>query len=233
MAGRKAVVLLSGGLDSATTLALAHDRGFELYAMSFRYGQTHEVELDCARAQAHSFGVREHIVLEVDLGKIGGSRLVRDSRRPAVTDSPIPATYVPARNTLFLSFALGWAEVLEADTIFIGVNAVDYSGYPDCRPEFIKAFENMARLATRAGSEGRAGVSVAAPLIDMSKGEIVKLALSLKVDPGRTHSCYFPDTDGRPCGACESCALRRRGFEEAGLRDPAQMPRRPRRLETS
>lgn len=217
---RRAVVLLSGGLDSATTLAIAKARGYAVYAMSFRYGQTHDVELAAARAQAESIGVREHIVVDVDLASIGGTRLVRGPHRPAVEDSAIPPTYVPARNTIFLAFALGWAEVLEAEAIFIGVNAVDYSGYPDCRPQFIQAFEQVARLATRAGVEERTQVRIEAPLMYASKADIVKMAVEHGVDLARTHSCYFPDQQGRPCGRCDSCRLRRKGFAEAGLTDP-------------
>ena len=226
---RRAVVLLSGGLDSATTLAVACQRGYEPYAMSFRYGQTHDHELDCARAQAARAGAADHLVLDVDLAAIGGSRLVRGGRRPAVEDSPIPATYVPARNTIFLSFALAWAEVLDAEAIFLGVNAVDYSGYPDCRPQFLQAFERVARVATRSGVEERTQVRIEAPLLHLSKAEIVQLALSLDVDLGQTHSCYFPDEAGRACGTCDSCRIRRRGFEQAGVVDPARYrtPDRP------
>ena len=217
---RKAVVLLSGGLDSATTLAVARDRGYEIYAMSFRYGQTHGVELDCARWQATTASAQEHIVVDIDLGQIGGSQLVSDSQRPAVEDSPIPATYVPARNTIFLSFALAWAEVLEAEAIFIGVNAVDYSGYPDCRPEFIHAFERVAKVATRIAVEDRTQVRIEAPLIHKTKGEIIALGNELGVDYSQTHSCYFPDEQGRSCGTCDSCKLRLKGFREVGQEDP-------------
>ena len=217
---RRAVVLLSGGLDSATTLAIAKAQGYAVYAMSFRYGQTHDIELAAARAQAEAQGVVEHIVVDIDLGAIGGTRLVKSAQRPAVEDSPIPATYVPARNTIFLSFALAWAEVLEADAIFIGVNAIDYSGYPDCRPQFIQAFERVARLATRAGVEERTQVRIEAPLIHCTKGEIVRRAIEHRIDLTKTHSCYFPDERGRSCGTCASCRLRRKGFAEAGLRDP-------------
>ena len=219
---RRAVVLLSGGLDSATTLAVACQRGYTPYVMSFRYGQTHDHELACARKQAKRAGAPEHLVLDVDLPAIGGSRLVRDSQRPAVEDSEIPATYVPARNTIFLSFALAWAEVLDAEAIFIGVNAIDYSGYPDCRPQFIQAFERVARLATRTGVEERTQVRIEAPLIHASKAEIVQLALSLGVELTETHSCYFPDDEGRSCGTCDSCTLRLKGFAEAGAVDPVR-----------
>jgi len=221
---RRAVVLLSGGLDSATTLAIAKAQGYAVYAMSFRYGQTHDVELQAARKQAASAGVREHVVVDIDMASIGGTRLVRDGHRPAVEDSPIPATYVPARNTIFLAFALGWAEVLEADAIFIGVNAIDYSGYPDCRPQFIQAFERVARLATRAGVEGRTQVRIEAPLQHCTKGEIVRRAVEHGVDLASTHSCYFPDAEGHPCGRCDSCRLRRKGFAEAGVPDPLRYP---------
>jgi 7-cyano-7-deazaguanine synthase len=192
--------------------------------MSFRYGQTHDVELKAAQAQAAAVGAREHVVVDIDLASIGGTRLVRDGRRPAVEDSEIPATYVPARNTIFLAFALGWAEVLDADAIFIGVNAIDYSGYPDCRPQFIQAFERVARLATRAGVEGRSQVRIEAPLLHCTKAEIVRRALEHGVDLAHTHSCYFPDAEGRPCGTCASCRLRRKGFAAAGVPDPLPYP---------
>lgn len=221
MGERKAVVLLSGGMDSATTLAVARDRGYELYAMSFRYGQTHLVELERARAQAAAAGAVEHLVIDIDMAAIGGTRLVDDAAHAAVEDSPIPPTYVPARNTIFLSFALAWAEVLEAEAIFIGVNAIDYSGYPDCRPQFVQAFERLAGLATRAGVEDRTQVRIEAPLIHMRKSEIIELGLSLGVDFARTHSCYFPDERGAACGECDSCRLRRKGFDEIGQKDPA------------
>ena len=217
---RRAVVLLSGGLDSATTLAVAKAQGYAVYAMSFRYGQTHDVEIDAARAQAAAVGAVEHAVVDIDLSFVGGSSLVKGGRRPAVQDSPIPATYVPARNTIFLAYALAWAEVLEADAIFIGVNAIDYSGYPDCRPQFIQAFERVARVATRVGVEDRTQVRIEAPLIHMTKADIIRLAHEHGVNLARTHSCYFPDERGAACGRCDSCRLRRKGFAEAGVEDP-------------
>lgn len=218
----RAVVLLSGGLDSATAAAVATRDGFTLYALSVRYGQRHVQELDAARAVAASLGVERHLVLDVDLSPIGGSALTADIPVPKdqpIDRSQIPVTYVPARNTIFLSLALGWAEVLDAHDIFIGVNALDYSGYPDCRPEFIRAFEAMARLATRAGVEGQP-LRIHTPLIALSKAEIIRLGTSLGLDYSKTHSCYDPLPDGRPCHHCDSCRLRTTGFEEAGLPDP-------------
>ena len=221
----KAVILLSGGLDSATTLHVARNQGFELYALSFRYGQRHAHELDCAARIAGAAGVARHVVLDVNLRAFGGSALTDDiavpKHRPvAEMGTGIPVTYVPARNTVFLSLALAWAEALGAADIFIGVNALDYSGYPDCRPEFIAAFEHMANLATKAGVEGRMRFRVHTPLIRLSKAAIIKTGVELGVDFGLTSSCYDPLPDGRPCGACDSCELRRKGFAEAGLRDP-------------
>lgn len=218
----KAVILLSGGLDSATVVALARDEGYACYSMSFDYGQRHRAELRAAERVAHQLGVVEHKVIGLDLAGIGGSALT-DSRI-AVPESPgegIPVTYVPARNTLFLSLALGWAEVLGAQDIFIGVNAVDYSGYPDCRPAFIEAFEQLANLATRAGVEG-AGFRIRAPLQHMSKAEIVRAGAALGVDYGLTVSCYQADEDGRACGRCDSCRLRAAGFAAAGVADPTR-----------
>jgi len=220
----KAVCLLSGGLDSATCLALARRDGFDCYALSFDYGQRHRIELDCAARVAAALGAAQHRVVSFDLRQFGHSALTSDipvpkSRPGAVMSREIPVTYVPARNTIFLSFALAWAEVLEASDIFIGVNALDYSGYPDCRPEFIEAFERMANLATRAALEGRTKIHIRTPLISLSKAAIVKLAAGLGLDFGITHSCYDPDAAGRPCGACDSCILRRKGFEEAGIVD--------------
>ena len=220
---RKAVVLLSGGLDSYTAAAVAKRDGFDLYALSINYGQRHIRELDASRAVAISLGVRKHLEIELDLTRIGGSSLTT-SRLPVPKDQPIdpqtiPSTYVPARNTIFLSIAMGWAEVLNASDIFIGVNALDYSGYPDCRPEFIQAFERMARLATRAGAEGQT-LTIHTPLIELSKAGIISLGVSLGLDYGLTHSCYDPPLSGRPCGRCDSCRLRAAGFEEAGVRDP-------------
>lgn len=221
---KRAVVLLSGGLDSATTLAIARAENFETFALSFRYGQRHAREIEASKQVAHSLGVKEHRIAEIDLCVFGGSALTSDldvpkNRAPSEMSDKIPLTYVPARNTIFLSYALAWAEVLEAADIFIGVNAVDYSGYPDCRPEFIHAFETLANLATRAGVEG-ARFQIHTPLIGLTKSEIIRRALSLGVDFSLTHSCYDPAPDGRACGECDSCQLRRQGFREAGLEDP-------------
>ncbi len=225
MAG-PAVVLLSGGLDSATTLAAARAEGFECYALSFDYGQRHAREIESARRVATALGAKEHLVLKLDLRAIGGSALTADvavpkGRSAEAMASGIPVTYVPARNTIFLSHALAWAEVLGAQDIFIGVNVLDASGYPDCRPEYIEAFERMANLATKAGVEGKSRFKVHAPLITLSKAEIIKLGAGLGVDFALTWSCYEPQTDGRPCGLCDSCLLRKKGFAEAGLTDPA------------
>ncbi|MFA5938847.1 MAG: 7-cyano-7-deazaguanine synthase QueC [Sinimarinibacterium sp.] len=217
---RKAVVLLSGGLDSATALAIAREQGFETYALSVAYGQRHEAELDAARRVAAALGVHQHQLIEVNLDALGGSALT--DRSIAVPEAPttgIPVTYVPARNTLFLSLALGWAEVLDARDIFIGVNAVDYSGYPDCRPAFIRAFEALASLATKAGVEG-GRFRIHAPLLQMSKAEIVREGRRLGVDYALTVSCYQADAQGRACGRCDSCRLRRDGFAAAGMTDP-------------
>lgn len=221
-----AVILLSGGLDSATTLAIARQAGFTLHALSFRYGQRHAVELEAARAVARQLGVTQHTVAEIDLRFIGGSALTADlavpkGRSPDAMAHGIPVTYVPARNTIFLSYALAWAEVLGATDIFLGVNALDYSGYPDCRPEYIAAFERLANLATRAGVEGDHPIRIHAPLIQLSKREIIARGLSLGVDFSLTRSCYDPAPDGRACGACDSCTLRLLGFRENGLEDPA------------
>ena len=219
-----AVVLLSGGLDSYTAAALARRDGFALAALSFRYGQRHQMEIDAARRVAHSLGVARHLVLDLDLSAIGGSSLTSPELavpRDRPPDAPgIPSTYVPARNTIFLAVALGWAEVLGAHDIFIGVNALDYSGYPDCRPEFIRAFEALARVATRAGVEG-APLTVHAPLISMGKADIIRCGLALGLDYGLTHSCYDPSETGLPCGHCDSCRLRAAGFAAAGETDPA------------
>jgi 7-cyano-7-deazaguanine synthase len=219
------VCLLSGGLDSSTTLALARRDGFDCYALSFDYGQRHRVELESAARVAHSLRAVQHLVVRIDLRVFGGSALTSDiavpkGRAPSEMTADIPITYVPARNTVFLSFALAWAEVLAASDIFIGVNALDYSGYPDCRPEYIEAYERMANLATKTGVEGRTHIRIHTPLIRLSKAEIVKLAAELGLDFGLTHSCYDPDSAGRPCGQCDSCVLRRKGFEEAGMVDP-------------
>ena len=219
---RPAVVLLSGGLDSYTAAAIARADGFALYALTVRYGQVHACELEAARRVARDLAVARHLEIEVDLAAFGGSSLtgegaVEQDRPPE--RSGIPSTYVPARNTVLLSLALGWAEVLGAADLFIGVNALDYSGYPDCRPEYLEAFERTARLATRAGVEG-ARFRVRAPLIDWTKAQIIARGASLGLDYGLTHSCYVPAPDGRPCGRCDSCQLRGRGFAEAGLTDP-------------
>jgi 7-cyano-7-deazaguanine synthase len=227
MAGdRKAVVLLSGGIDSSTALAVARHEGFSCHALSFDYGQRHRFELEAARAVARALGATEHRVIGIDLRAFGGSALTDDievpkDHPPQAMTREIPVTYVPARNTIFLSFALGWAEVLEAPDIYIGVNAIDYSGYPDCRPEYIRAFETMANLATKMGVEGRR-VSVHTPLIKLTKAQIIQRGTELGVDFGLTFSCYDPDARGRPCGRCDSCLLRARGFQEAELTDPAE-----------
>jgi 7-cyano-7-deazaguanine synthase len=222
VANVSAVVLLSGGLDSATALAIARSQGFECYALSVEYGQRHSAELDAARRVAAAAGVRDHRVMHVDLAGIGGSALT--DKTIAVPESPttgIPVTYVPARNTIMLSLALGWAEVLGAGDIFIGVTAVDFSGYPDCRPEFIAAFARLAELATKAGVEGQP-YRIQAPLISLSKAEIIREGVRLGVDYGLTVSCYQADGEGRACGRCDSCRLRRAGFEAAGVPDPTQ-----------
>ncbi|MDP2228038.1 MAG: 7-cyano-7-deazaguanine synthase QueC [Moraxellaceae bacterium] len=219
---KKAIVLLSGGLDSATCLAMAREQGFEAIALSFDYGQRHNAELAASRRVAAAFGVRDHRVLRLDLGSMGGSALTDTSIAvPTEEADGIPVTYVPARNTVFLSFALGLAEVMQADAIFIGVNAVDYSGYPDCRPEFISAFETLANLATKVGVEG-ATMRIHTPLIHLSKADIIREGIRLGVDYGLTVSCYQADSDGRACGICDSCRLRRKGFEEAGIADPTR-----------
>ncbi len=221
----KAVVLVSGGLDSATVLALAQQQGFEVYALSIDYGQRHRFELQAARKVCDALGVKRHQVFQLDLRQFGGSALtdnidVPKDRSETALASGIPITYVPARNTIFLSLALGWAEVLGAFDLFIGVNAVDYSGYPDCRPEFIKAFAELARLATKAGVEQSGRFVIHSPLISLTKSEIIRRGIALGVDYGLTTSCYDPDLTGLPCGHCDSCQLRRRGFAEAGLVDP-------------
>ena len=221
----RAVVLLSGGLDSTTVLALARSQGFDVYALSFRYGQRHSHELVAAAAVVQAVGATRHVIADINLRAFGGSALTADiavpkGRSAADMAHGIPVTYVPARNTVFLSFALAWAETLAACDIFIGVNALDYSGYPDCRPEYIAAFEAMANLATKAGVEGRQRLKIHSPLISMSKAQIVQAGLALGVDYAITSSCYDPDADGRPCGACDSCLLRAKGFAQAGVRDP-------------
>ncbi len=222
----KAVCLLSGGLDSATSLAVARRKGFECYTLAFDYGQRHRVELDAAARVARSLGSVEHVVVPINLRQFGNSALTADipvpkCRAETEMSRDIPITYVPARNTVFLSIALAWAEVLESGDLFIGVNALDYSGYPDCRPEYIEAFEKMANLATRAGVEGRTRVRIHTPLIALTKAGIINLGRELGVDYSLTHSCYDPDGAGRPCGACDSCLLRAKGFAELGLPDPA------------
>lgn len=227
MSGRKAVCLLSGGLDSSTCLALARRDGFLCYALSFDYGQRHRVELEAAARVAAAVGCQEHRTARIDLRMFGQSALTDDiavpkQRSAAEMSGGIPVTYVPARNTIFLSFALAWAEVLEASDIFIGVNALDYSGYPDCRPEYVEAFERMANLATKAGVEGRMRIQIHSPLIRMSKADIVRLGRELRLDFSLTHSCYDPDPAGRPCGACDSCQLRQKGFQQAGIVDPLE-----------
>ena len=223
---RKAVVLASGGIDSTTVMALAKEEGYEIYALSFRYGQRHAVEIEASRRVAAALGVREHLVLDIDLGKIGGSALtaavaVPKARRVEDMGKGIPVTYVPARNTVFLSLALAWAEVLEAPDIFIGVNAVDYSGYPDCRPAYVEAFEKMANLALKAAVEGKMRIAIRAPLLTLTKAEIIRRGTELGVPYHLTHSCYDPDAAGRACGQCDSCLLRKKGFHDAGITDPA------------
>jgi 7-cyano-7-deazaguanine synthase len=226
MSAKNAVVLLSGGLDSTTVLAIAQSEGYVPYALSFRYGQRHVVELDAARRVAASAGVGGHVVAEIDLRVFGGSALTADidvpkGRSDGEMGTGIPITYVPARNTIFLSFALAWAEVLGASDIFVGVNALDYSGYPDCRPEYIEAFERMANLATKAGVEGTQRVEIHAPLMQLTKEGIIRRGLELGVDYAATQSCYDPDEAGRACGECDACRLRLRGFAAVGVSDPA------------
>jgi len=226
MSEQRAVVLLSGGLDSTTTLAIAKSEGFQVYALTFRYGQRHSLEVEAARRIAQATGVAEHVLVEFDLRPFGGSALTSDldvpkDRPVASMAEGIPVTYVPARNTIFLSFGLAWAEVLGAGTIFIGVNALDYSGYPDCRPEYLEAFERLARLATRAGVEGQAEVCVRAPLLHLSKAEIIQRGAALGVDYALTLTCYDPSPRGESCGHCDACLLRLNGFAENGMQDPA------------
>ncbi len=224
---KKAVVLLSGGIDSTTTMAIAKSKGYSIYSLSFDYGQRHRVELEAARNVAAYFGVKEHLVVNIDLRRIGGSALtssleVPKKRTEEEITHGIPVTYVPARNTIFLSYCLAWAEMLPAPDIFIGVNAIDYSGYPDCRPEYIIAFENMANLSLKATVEGRMKISVHTPLIFLTKGQIISKGIELGVDYSITHSCYDPAVDGRACGLCDSCELRQKGFREAGISDPTR-----------
>jgi 7-cyano-7-deazaguanine synthase len=222
---KRAVVLLSGGLDSSTVLAIAKSEGYELYALSFSYGQRHVIELEAARRVAASIGVADHRIAAIDLRVFGGSALTADIEVPKGRDTAemghgIPITYVPARNTIFLSFALAWAEVLGSSDIFIGVNALDYSGYPDCRPEFIEAFEKMANLATKAGVEGRQALKIHTPLIALTKAQIISKGIELGVDYSLTSSCYDPSPTSAPCGECDSCLLRQKGFHENGIEDP-------------
>ena len=223
--GLKAVVLLSGGIDSATTLAIARNEGYNTYAISFNYGQRHSFELEKAAKIAGLFKSEKHLVVNIDLRKFGGSALtdsipVPKDRNEKDISHGIPSTYVPARNTIFLSLSLGWAEIIEAQDIFIGVNAIDYSGYPDCRPEYIEAFQQMASIATKAGVERKSKIKIHTPLINMSKAEIIKKGASLGVDFSLTNSCYDPISSGNPCGICDSCLLRLKGFLDAGLKDP-------------
>lgn len=224
---KKAVVLSSGGLDSTTAMAIAKDEGFDLYSLSFFYGQRHAFELNTAKIIADYFVTKKHLIINIDLKKIGGSALTDDIDVPKNTNKQnaakeIPVTYVPARNTIFLSYALAWAEVLCSSDIFIGVNAVDYSGYPDCRPEYIQAFECMANLATKAGVEGITRIKIRTPLIHLTKAQIIKRGIQLGVDYSLTFSCYDPSPEGLACGRCDSCALRKKGFQEAGVADPTR-----------
>lgn len=224
---KKAVVLSSGGIDSTTVMAVARSEGFSIYSLSFNYGQRHSFELESAIKVAQFFMVADHMVIDIDLRKIGGSSLTDDmdvpkERKETEINKGIPVTYVPARNTIFLSYALAWAEVLGSGDIFIGVNAIDYSGYPDCRPEYIQAFEKMANLATKAGVEKKIHLSIQTPLIDMTKAEIIRYGTSLGVDYSITHSCYDPSPEGYACGSCDSCMFRRKGFLEAGIEDPTK-----------
>jgi 7-cyano-7-deazaguanine synthase len=224
---QKAVVLSSGGIDSTTTMAVAKDQGYEIYSLSFFYGQRHAFELEAAQKVAKTFGVSKHLVINIDLKQIGGSSLTDDidvpkDRTETEMIQKIPVTYVPARNTIFLSFALAWAEVLKSSDIFIGVTAIDYSGYPDCRPEYIEAFERMANLATKSGVEGELKIRIRTPLIRMTKAQIIQKGIELGVDYASTHSCYDPSPKGLACGRCDSCFLRRKGFKEAGVSDPTK-----------
>lgn len=224
---KKAVVLLSGGLDSSTILAYAINKGFDIYAISFSYGQRHKFELEASQKVAKHFGIKEHKTANIDLRVFGGSALTAEievpkGRTEAEMEGEIPITYVPARNTIFLSFALAYAEVIGSDDIFIGVNAVDYSGYPDCRPEYIEAYEKMANLATKSGVENKNRLTIHTPLIDLKKSEIIKMGLDLGVDYAITSTCYDPNEKGLPCGICDSCVLRLKGFSELGIQDPAK-----------
>lgn len=224
---KKSVVLLSGGLDSATVAAIARDSGYDTYALSFSYGQRHSSELEAARRVAGALGAADHKIVPIDLRAFGGSALTDDIDVPKGRDAEemsagIPVTYVPARNTIFLSFALAWAEVLSSSDVFIGVNALDYSGYPDCRPEFIEAYQTMARIATKAGVEGETELTIHVPLINLTKAQIIQRGTELGVDYGMTVSCYDANDDGKACGECDSCALRKKGFAEAGVEDPTR-----------
>lgn len=222
---KKAIVLSSGGIDSTTAMAMAKSEGYEIYSLSFLYGQRHSLELEAAKKVAELLGAKEHLVVNIDLRTFGGSALTDNIEVPKGRDEidmqrSIPVTYVPARNTIFLSYALAWAEIMGVSDIFIGVNAVDYSGYPDCRPEYIAAFEKMANLATKAAVEGKTRIRIRTPFIDMSKADIIRRGCELGVDYGITHSCYDPAPDGKACGQCDSCLLRKKGFREAGIPDP-------------
>ena len=222
---KKAVILLSGGLDSATTLAIAQNDGFTLYGLTFSYGQRHQFEIGASQKIAETCNLADHIITEIDLRAFGGSALTDDidvpkDRSESTMSGSIPVTYVPARNTIFLSFALAWAEVLQSNDIFLGVNSMDYSGYPDCRPEYIQSFQAMANLATKAGVDGDQSIIIHTPLISMTKEEIIRKGLELGVDYSLTHSCYDPDKAGNACGRCDSCSIRLKGFQEAGTADP-------------
>ncbi len=223
---KKAIVLSSGGIDSTTAMAIAKSEGYTIYSLSFNYGQRHNIEIEFAKKIAKFMGVKKHLILDLDLRKIGGSALTEDIEVPKhdntdqLKDEGIPITYVPARNTILLSYGLAWAEVLKAESIFIGVTAVDYSGYPDCRPEYIKAYEKMANLATKTGVTGETQIKIKTPLIHLSKGEIIKQGVELGIDYSLTISCYDPDSNGRSCGRCDSCLHRKKGFKEAGIKDP-------------
>ena len=222
---KKAVILLSGGLDSATTLAIAQNDGFTPYGLTFSYGQRHQFEIGASQKIAEACNLTDHIITEIDLRAFGGSALTDDidvpkDRSESTMSGSIPVTYVPARNTIFLSFALAWAEVLQSNDIFLGVNSMDYSGYPDCRPEYIQSFQSMANLATKAGVDGAQSITIHTPLISMTKGEIISKGLALGVDYSLTHSCYDPDKAGNACGRCDSCSIRLKGFQEAGTADP-------------
>jgi 7-cyano-7-deazaguanine synthase len=221
----KAIVLSSGGVDSTTAMAIARHEGYDVYSLSFQYGQRHACELEAAQKVAKAFGAKEHLVIDIDFAEIGGSALTDDievpkGRTEQEIKKEIPVTYVPARNTIFLSYAIAWAEVIGASDIFLGVNAIDYSGYPDCRPEYIEAFERMANLATKMAVEGQALTRMRTPLIQMTKAEIIQKGIELGVDYALTHSCYDPSSEGKACGQCDSCLFRKKGFKEAGIEDP-------------